>query len=289
MEDTRNKQIIQQVFETSLSGMKEDSWLAQRVLNKAHGEGEKRVKKKWTVGLILVIVILMCSLVGLAWNHSYVIQFLFGKEANSDEAQRLAAQVQSIDIVQKSDAYVCTVKDAYFDGKTLAVGIGFQADTPIYLVGEEVKVNGEHVDYVEYGSTIEEMWVGNQAPNEKLAAEEWIHGMECIFAQPLPKGERAEVTMHITLLKPRQGVKTVDVYQENHLAMWAEIDALYDQGLTPVSADEPYEVLISSGWHETLDRTNAYQGPLCDVDALVRYANMEVVDRVEVTFMLNVQ
>ncbi|MBR6753619.1 MAG: hypothetical protein IKM05_06275 [Clostridia bacterium] len=57
MEDNRNKQIIQQVFETSLSGMKEDSWLAQRVLNKAHGEGEKRVKKKWTVGLILVIVI----------------------------------------------------------------------------------------------------------------------------------------------------------------------------------------------------------------------------------------
>ena len=95
--------------------------------------------------------------------------------------------------------------------------------------------------------------------------------------------------MQITLLKPRQGVKAVDIYQESHLAMWTEIDAAYDKGLTPVSVDEPYEVLISTGWHETLDRTNAYQGPFCDTESLVRYANMEVVDTVEVTFVLNVQ
>ena len=40
MEDRKDKQIVQRVFETSLSGLREDLYLAQRVLNIALGKEE---------------------------------------------------------------------------------------------------------------------------------------------------------------------------------------------------------------------------------------------------------
>ena len=63
MEDNRNKQIIQQVFETSLSGMKEDPWLAQRVLNAAHGEGKKTVKKKISFVMVFLVLLVLMFLI----------------------------------------------------------------------------------------------------------------------------------------------------------------------------------------------------------------------------------
>ena len=248
------------------------------------------MKRKLPIGLIFVLIVLLSSIVAFACNHSYVIQYLFGRNMDTEEAQRIEGEVQTIDFVQSSETTVCTVKDAYFDGKTLAVGIGFKTDKPVFLASEEVKVNGEWVDYIEYGSSIEGMWVGNQAfPQSYSAMVEQIHGVEYIFNRPLPKGEKAEVTMQITLLGPKNGVEVVDIYQEDHQTMWAQIDAAYENGMTPISVDEPYEVLISSGWHGLLDRADAYHGPVCDVDSLVQYANMEVIDTVELTFMLEVK
>ncbi len=247
------------------------------------------MKKKLYVGLILIMIILLSSLAALAYNHSYVIQYLFGRNMDSNEAQMMEEKVQTIDFVQSSETTVCTVKDAFFDGETLAVGIGFKIDKPVYLVGDEVKVNGEWVDYVEYGSSIEEMFVGNVTSPQGFESMEHIHGVEYIFDCSFPKGEKAEVTLHITLLTPEEGVETVDTWQEDHPAMWAEIDAIYEKELTPISAEEPFEVLISTGWWDDLDRTASFHKPYCNVDALVRYANMEVVDTVDVTFVLDVK
>jgi len=71
MEDRRDKQIIQSVFETSLSGLREDPYLAQRVINIAHEKGEVIVKKKLSVGFVIIMVVLLSSMVALAWSLSY--------------------------------------------------------------------------------------------------------------------------------------------------------------------------------------------------------------------------
>lgn len=295
MDDNRIREQIHHAVQhhCDRASVQPNPYLAQRVLNMAHetqATGGFVEKKKLPVGLIFALVVLMSSFVALACNQSYVIQYLFGKNIDSEEAQRMECQVQSIDFVQNSETTVCTVKDAYFDGKTLAVGIGFETDRPVYLVSDEVRVNGEQVDYIEYGSSIEEMWVGNQAfPQGYTAMMEQVHGVEYIFNRPLSKGEKAEVTMQITMLVPKNEVEIVDIYQEDHQTMWAQIDYAYEKGLTPISFDEPYEVLISSGWHNALDKSEAYQGPMCDVDSLVQYANMEVIDAVELTFVLKVK
>lgn len=293
MNHEKMREHVHKGIDRQCESLTSDPYRVQRVLNMAHetqGTGGFVVKRKLPIGLIFVLIVFMSSIVAFACNHSYVIQYLFGRNMDTEEAQRIEGEVQTIDFVQSSETTVCTVKDAYFDGKTLAVGIGFKTDKPVFLASEEVKVNGEWVDYIEYGSSIEGMWVGNQAfPQSYSAMVEQIHGVEYIFNRPLPKGEKAEVTMQITLLGPKNGVEVVDIYQEDHQTMWAQIDAAYENGMTPISVDEPYEVLISSGWHGLLDRADAYHGPVCDVDSLIQYANMEVIDTVELTFMLEVK
>ena len=293
MNHEKMREHVHKGIDRQCESLTSDPYRVQRVLNMAHETpktGGFVVKRKLPIGLIFVLIVLLSSIVAFACNHSYVIQYLFGRNMDTEEAQRIEGEVQTIDFVQSSETTVCTVKDAYFDGKTLAVGIGFKTDKPVFLASEEVKVNGEWVDYIEYGSSIEGMWVGNQTfPQSYSAMTEQIHGVEYIFNRPLPKGEKAEVTMQITLLGPKNGVEVVDIYQEDHQTMWAQIDAAYENGMTPISVDEPYEVLISSGWHGLLDRADANHGPVCDVDSLVQYANMEVIDTVELTFMLEVK
>lgn len=64
MEDRKDKQILQQVFESSLSGIQEDPWMAQRVLHQAHeahGTGGFVVKKKISLAMILLIIGLFLS------------------------------------------------------------------------------------------------------------------------------------------------------------------------------------------------------------------------------------
>ncbi|MGN0995608.1 MAG: hypothetical protein ACI4PG_01730 [Candidatus Ventricola sp.] len=96
--------------------------------------------------------------------------------------------------------------------------------------------------------------------------------------------------LSITMLTPQKGVQEVDIHQADKPSMWAEIDAAYASGLTPFCADEPYEVLVSSEWWDgNPDLLNAFSKPYCDADALVQYANMDVLDTLEVKFTLSVQ
>ena len=246
-----------------------------------------RTRVKHAVGAVLVLALVLAAANALALSRSYVVQYLFGRSADSVQAQRMEAQVQPVDIVHRSDTVLCTVKDAYFDGQTLAVGLGFQSAQHVYLIADELRVNGDRIDYVEYGSSIEEMWVGHHSPAEDKEAGEEIHGVQYTLRNPLPKGEAVEVTLSLTMLAPQKGVREVDISQADKPSMWAAIDAAYASGLTPFSADEPYEVLVSSGWWDgELDHHSALCKPYCDVDALVQYANMDVLDTLQVSFVL---
>ena len=69
MEDRKDKQIVQQVFDSSLSGIQDDPWMAQRVLNMAHetqGTGGIVVRKKMSVGMVIVLILILFSLTAFA-------------------------------------------------------------------------------------------------------------------------------------------------------------------------------------------------------------------------------
>lgn len=80
MEDRKDKQIVQQVFDSSLSGIQDDPWMAQRVLSKAHeapGTGGFIVKKKMSAGLIFAIVMMLLTVTAVAavlLTHTEIIE-----------------------------------------------------------------------------------------------------------------------------------------------------------------------------------------------------------------------
>lgn len=69
MEDFKDKQIVQRVIDNSLSGIQDDPWMAQRVLNMAHetqGTGGIVVKKKLSIGFILMMAVMLLGVIALA-------------------------------------------------------------------------------------------------------------------------------------------------------------------------------------------------------------------------------
>ena len=69
MEDFKDKQIVQRVIDNSLSGIQDDPWMAQRVLNMAHetqGTGGIVVKKKLSIGFVLMMAVMLMGVTALA-------------------------------------------------------------------------------------------------------------------------------------------------------------------------------------------------------------------------------
>ena len=273
------------------SGVQPNPCLAQRVLSAAQeGRKETMLQKNKLILLIALAVILLSSTIALAYNHSYVLQYLFGKRGDAGETQELEAQVQPIEYAYENGNIACTVKDAFFDGQNLAIGVGFRTDRPLYMIGEDPKFNGEWIDFNEAASTMDARFLGGVTSPQRFPVMEEITGMRYVLNRPLPKDEEVEVSLKITLLTPINGVEKVDTEQEDHPAMWAAIDAAREKGLTPISCvDVPGQVLISNAQHGYCDPESAYNGPYCNVEALVEYANMEVLDTVKLEFTLVAQ
>lgn len=69
MEDFKDKQIVQRVIDNSLSGIQDDPWMAQRVLNMAHetqGTGGIVGKKKLSIGFVLMMAVMLLGVTALA-------------------------------------------------------------------------------------------------------------------------------------------------------------------------------------------------------------------------------
>lgn len=64
MNDRQDIEKVQLALDTTFSHLKDDPWLAQRVL--ANAKGEVKVKKKLSVGLILAIVLVLAAMTALA-------------------------------------------------------------------------------------------------------------------------------------------------------------------------------------------------------------------------------
>ena len=288
MSDRKDREFVREAIDQGFSSLQGDSFLFSKLKSREE-EKQQKTLRKWPVGLALAIVLLLAGVTALALNHSYVLMYLFGKNVDSQKAQQMEEKVQRVNYVQRSNTAICCVKDAIFDGTSFSVGFSFDTQRPLYLVMESLNINGEPIEwfqYIEFGNNIEEMWVGHSPPGQPKKSGEAIHGLSYTFARELPVGEEIEVSMRITLMAPKQGVEMVDTYQEDHAAMWRQIDEIYARGDTPLSVDEPFEACISSGWFSNFYPEMTFQKPLCDVEALEAYANMEVVDVFEADFTL---
>lgn len=252
------------------------------------------MNKKWIALLLLLLIIMMLTPMALAGDRSEVIPWLYYQDPDSAEALHAETLVQPIDYEYNGDVSFI-VKDAYFDGETLAIAIQFKTDRPLYLINEDAKLNGEWIDYHTCGTSLEETFVGHAASPQRFSPIEDVRAFYYELSRPVPKGEEVDVTIDFTMLTPKTGVEIVEAYRKDNAAMWAQIDAIAEKGLTPIANDSQTDwlprVLLGSACHGSgwQGGTSDYHGPWCDEEALVQYANMDVIDHVELTFPLTVR
>lgn len=129
MEDRKDKQIVQQVFDSSLSGIQDDPWMAQRVLSKAHeapGTGGFIVKKKMSLAMVLLIICLFLSasvaLAAIISNTAQRFGDLYGEDwtdaALRGDIDTSNPSIQIGDVVYTMDDVIVTGIELEMEGLT---------------------------------------------------------------------------------------------------------------------------------------------------------------------------
>lgn len=151
MEDRREKQIVQQVFETTLSGLGADPCLAQRVLNIAHGKEENRMKKQFVrrpvrfAAAALALVLVFAS-TAFALTRPSVLNWLTGSAPVSPQLESTA---QTVIGENTAEGITVRINSVVYDGEKLAFAYELenaQPDTPVLVAADPaVTVDGQAV------------------------------------------------------------------------------------------------------------------------------------------------
>lgn len=121
MEDRKDKQLVQQIFDSTLSGIQDDPWMAQRILNMVRREGESVVKKKISVGFVLLMIIVMSAAAALAWtiSHQYFEDVARLQSASGyydqwclEDKQAMVALMQKHGLITESEASALVTEEA---------------------------------------------------------------------------------------------------------------------------------------------------------------------------------
>lgn len=121
MEDRRDKQMVQQIFDSTLSDIQDDPWMAQRILNMVRREGESVVKKKISVGFVLLMIIVMSAAAALAWtiSHQYFEDVARLQSASGyydqwclEDKQTMVALMQKHGLITEAEASALVTEEA---------------------------------------------------------------------------------------------------------------------------------------------------------------------------------
>lgn len=100
MDKRKNRNQIQNALNTTLSGLQDDPWLAQRVIAEAKGERKVKRKKKVSVGLIICLILLLVSTTALAITilsyKSFVGQVIAPMTSITEDNQWTDEEIQMI-------------------------------------------------------------------------------------------------------------------------------------------------------------------------------------------------
>ena len=150
MEERKDKQIVQRVFETTLSGLREDPYLAQRVLNIAHGKEVKNVKRigkrPSKIAVIAMALVLVFATTAFALTRPAVLNWLTGNDPVSSQLESTAQTVIGENMV---DGITVRMTSLVFDGEKLAFSYELeneQPDMPVLIAANPMmNIGGKQV------------------------------------------------------------------------------------------------------------------------------------------------
>ena len=266
-----------------------------RVLNTL--QEVKTVKRAKPITALVLAAVLIMALAGVAYAavQSGVLDYLFGDRQPTAKQQQM---VQTIGSTHESDGVTTTLTDVVFDRRELSFGLQSDLTKNAFVVVDHVTIDG--VQAYETNSNLSDQWLctplgdvdspqsyGVTASIDSIYFEEADRAkLESVYQQMMQNG-KADISVGLILLVPRASLVSVDAYNADTAAMWQQIDAAVAAGNTPISADEPYEVLPGSAvlgdeFHMGLPS----QHPIGDASAYADYANMTVLDTFSFDFSI---
>lgn len=137
MEDFKEKQMIQRIIGSSLSGLQEDPWMAQRVLNIAHGKEKNMKRIAWRIPskriAVLLMLVLLFGASAFALTRPAVLMWLTG---GAPVSTQLEATVQQVMGEGTADGITIRVTGVVYDGEKLAFAYELenaQPDMPVLV------------------------------------------------------------------------------------------------------------------------------------------------------------
>jgi len=155
MEDRKHKQIVQRVFESSLSGLREDPRLAQRVLHIAQEQekegkvmskrnGSRSPSKLLVIALTFVLVF---AATAFALTRPDVLNWLLG---NAPASTQLESTAQTVIGEKTVDGITVRMTSVVFDGEKLAFSYEIENDQPampvLVAANPTVLIDGREAD-----------------------------------------------------------------------------------------------------------------------------------------------
>ena len=169
---------VQTAMNATLSGLREDPWLARRVL--ANAKGEEPVKKKMSVGILMIVFILAVTVVAFAASNWGGIADFLGRIVGGWNVNEEAI-VTPVIRENTSKWLSLTATEAYWAEDGLSVILKVDAADAAHVVCYQHE-NGLETDEGEPSDRIE---IGG----EMVPTEQWRNGKDLITCEFAPVGE----------------------------------------------------------------------------------------------------
>lgn len=137
MKDCKEKRMIQRIIDSSLSGLQEDPWMAQRVLDIAHGKEKNMKRIAWRIPskriAVLLMLVLLFGASAFALTRPAVLMWLTGGAPVSTQLEATAQQVMG---EGTADGITIRVTGVVYDGEKLAFAYELenaQPDMPVLV------------------------------------------------------------------------------------------------------------------------------------------------------------
>lgn len=131
MKDCKEKRMIQRIIDSSLSGLQEDPWMAQRVLDIAHGKEKNMKRIAWRIPskriAVLLMLVLLFGASAFALTRPAVLMWLTGGAPVSTQLEATAQQVMG---EGTADGITIRVTGVVYDGEKLAFAYELENDQP---------------------------------------------------------------------------------------------------------------------------------------------------------------
>ena len=227
MSDQRDKRFVQESIDSGLSSMQGDPWLAQRIMNQEK-TGEIIVNKRFSVGLVLAIVLMLITVTALGaakgWN---VLQFLFGLESKEIPEIHMTAVGQEA----VTDGAFLRVDSALYDGRAFAFDWFIEnrkPDIPMYCRVDAFTANGVRI-WTDGTDSFDGQWMPGL-----FSDGTWQDGEYILLPEEARGADRLHIDMGITLYRPVRPVWRMEVFQPEEAA------ALADEGYYVIAEGEGF-------------------------------------------------